>query len=182
MVLYINSCVRGDSRTDRLAHAVLDKMGEYTELYLPDEDIKPLSRKMLEKRTKLLAQGDTTDEMFYYAHQFANAEKIVISAPFWDGSFPSVLKVYIENIYAVGIISRYDEKGMPVGMCSANELVYVTTSGGKYIPDFSYDYIRAIAQRCFGIKHTRLVMAEMLDIEGFDAEKILQDAINDLQQ
>ena len=177
MILYINSCVRGESRTDRIARAVLDKMGKYTELYLPDEDIKPLTEETLGQRTELLASNDLNDPMFYYAHQFANAEKIVISAPFWDGSFPSLLKVYIENIYAVGIVSRYDEKGMPVGMCKAQELVYVTTAGGKYIPDFSYDYIKAIAENYFGIKNTRLVMAEMLDIEGFDAEKILQEAI-----
>ena len=177
MILYINSCVRENSRTDRLARAVLDKMGKYTELYLPDEDLKPLTAQMLDKRTELLAGNDLNDQMFYYAHQFSNAEKIVISAPFWDGSFPSLLKVYIENIYAVGIVSRYDEKGTPIGMCKASELVYVTTAGGKYIPDFSFDYIKALAEGCFGIKNTCLVMAEMLDIEGMDAEKILQEAI-----
>ncbi|MBR1739041.1 MAG: NAD(P)H-dependent oxidoreductase [Ruminococcus sp.] len=178
MILYINSCVRDDSRTDRLARAVLDKMGKYTEIYLPDEGLQPLSGETLKKRTELLAKNDLNDPMFYYAHLFANAEKIVISAPFWDGSFPSLLKIYIENIYAVGIVSRYDEKGMPVGLCRATELVYVTTAGGKYIPDFSYDYIKALADGCFGIKNTRLVMAEMLDIEGMDAEKLLQEAID----
>ena len=35
----------------------------------------------------------------------ANADKIVIAAPFWDMSFPSLLKVYIENIYTIGIVS-----------------------------------------------------------------------------
>ena len=180
MILYVNSCVRRDSRADRLARAVLDKMGKYTELYLPDEGLMPLSEETLERRTELLAKNDLNDLMFYYAHQFANAEKIVISAPFWDGSFPSLLKVYIENIYAVGIVSRYDEKGMPVGMCKAQELVYVTTAGGKYIPDFSYDYIKTVAGNCFGIKNTRLVMAEMLDIEGMDAEKILNEAIQSI--
>lgn len=178
MILYINSCVRSDSRTDRLARAVLDKMGKYTEIYLPDEGLKPLSEETLERRTELLAKNDLNDPMFYYAHQFSNAEKIVISAPFWDGSFPSLLKVYVENIYAVGIVSRYDEKGMPVGMCRASELVYVTTAGGRYIPDFSFGYIKALADSCFGIKNTRLVMAEMLDIEGMDAEKILDEAIH----
>ena len=180
MILYVNSCVRGKSRTDRLARAVLNKMGKFTELYLPNEGLQPLSREILNRRTSFLSAGNFNDPMFYYAHQFANAEKIVISAPFWDGSFPSLLKVYIENIYAVGIVSRYDEKGMPVGMCKAQELVYVTTAGGKYIPDFSYNYIKALAESCFGIKTTRLVMAEMLDIEGYDAEKILANAIQNI--
>ena len=178
MTLYINCCVRSDSRTDRLARAVLAKMGEYTELYLPAEDIKPLSEEMLEKRTSLLAAGKLDDPMFRYAHQFAEADKIVISAPFWDGSFPSLLKVYIENIYAVGIVSRYSENGTPVGMCRAEELIYVTTAGGPYFPEFSFGYIKTVAETCFGIKSTRLVKAEMLDIDGMDAEKILLDAMN----
>ena len=180
MTLYINCCVRGESRTDRLARAVLGKMGEYTELYLPGEDIRPLSEEALRKRTALLGVGKLDDPMFRYAHQFSEADKIVISAPFWDGSFPSLLKVYIENIYAVGIVSRYSADGKPVGMCRADELVYVTTAGGAYFPDFSYDYIKAIAESCFGIGKTSLIKAEMLDIEGMDAEKILNDAIGSI--
>ena len=67
---------------------------------------------------------------------------------------------------------------MPIGLCKADELVYVTTAGGKYIPDFSYDYIKALSENCFGIKTTRLIKAEMLDIAGMNAEEILLDAIN----
>ncbi len=181
MVLYINCCVRKDSRTDRLARAVLEKTGEYTELFLPSEDIKPLTEEMLEKRTALLANGCFDDPMLRYARQFAEADRIVIAAPFWDGSFPSLLKVYIENIYAVGIVSRYGADGIPIGMCRADELIYVTTAGGPYIPDFSYGYIKAIAETCFGIKKTELIKAEMLDIEGMDAEKILSNAIDSIQ-
>ena len=182
MVLYINCCVRSESRTDRLARAVLKKMGEYTELFLPAEDIKPLTEEALEKRTTLLANGFFDAPIFHYARQFAEADKIVISAPFWDGSFPSLLKVYIENIYVVGIVSRYGDDGVPIGLCKADELIYVTTAGGPYIPDFSYGYIKTIAETCFGIKKTRLVKAEMLDIVGMDAEKILSDAINNISE
>lgn len=177
MTLYINCCVRSDSRTDRLARAVLEKTGSFTELDLPAEEIRPLSEEMLNRRTALLAAGRLDDPMFRYARQFAEADKIVIAAPFWDGSFPSVLKVYIENIYAVGIVSKYDSSGRPVGLCKADELIYVTTAGGPYIPEFSYGYIKMLAEQCFGIPKTRLVKAEMLDIEGFDAEQILADAI-----
>ena len=180
MVLYINSCVRSDSRTDRLARAVLDKTGEYTELYLPNEDIKPLSKDILIKRTALLEQGHFDDPMLRYARQFADADKIIISAPFWDGSFPSLLKVYIENIYAVGIVSKYGSDGSPIGLCKAEELIYVTTAGGKYFPDYSFDYIKALSEKCFGIRKTRLIKAEMLDIEGMDAEGILSEAIKSI--
>ena len=178
MILYINCCIRKESRTDRLAREVLQSIGDYTELFLPAEDIKPLTEEMLEKRTALLADRNFDYPMFKYARQFAEADRIVISAPFWDGSFPSLLKVYIENIYAVGIVSRYCENGIPIGMCRAEELIYVTTAGGPYIPDFSYEYIKTIAENCFGIKKTKLIKAEMLDIEGMDAERILSDTIN----
>lgn len=67
-------------------------------------------------------------------------------------------------------------------MCKADELIYVTTAGGPYIPDFSYGYIKAVAETCFGIKKTKLIKAEMLDIEGMDAEKILTDAIDNIPE
>lgn len=37
MTLYINCCVRGESRTDRLARAVLGKMGNVIKLTYQDD-------------------------------------------------------------------------------------------------------------------------------------------------
>ena len=45
------------------------------------------------------------------------------------------------------------------------------------MPSFSYDYIKSIAQMYFGIPDAELVMAEMLDVDGFDAEKIVEETI-----
>ena len=50
MILYINACVRDESRTDRLARRLLDKLGEYTELKLAEENLKPLDKGALEYR------------------------------------------------------------------------------------------------------------------------------------
>lgn len=161
MILYINSCVRSSSRTVRLARAFLKRLGEeYIELFLPELDLQPLSEQALIKRTALIERGDYSDLMFRYAKQFAAAERIVIAAPFWDGSFPAVLKLYLENIYVTGIVSRYGSDGIPIGMCKANELIYVTTAGGPYTRDYSFNYIKALATNCFGIEAVRLIMAE----------------------
>ena len=174
MTLYINCCVREESRTDRLARAVLKMLGgDITELNLYRENLKPLDRDTLNKRTALIERGDYSDPMFDYAKQFASADTIVIAAPYWDLSFPATLKTYIENIYITGIVSAYDEKGMPVGLCKATELYYVTTAGGPYDPTYSYGYIESLAKNFFGIPETYLVKAEMLDIEGNDAEETL---------
>ena len=179
MTLYINCCVREESRTDRLAQAVLQKLGgDFTELKLYEENLKPLDRETLNKRTALIKQGDYSDPMFDHAKQFASADTIVIAAPYWDLSFPSTLKIYIENIYVTGIVSAYNESGMPVGLCKAKELYYITTAGGPYDPTYSYGYIESLAKSFFGIPTTHLVKAEMLDIVGNKAEEILNREIN----
>ncbi len=181
MILYINSCVREDSRTDKIARAVLNKLGkEYTELYLPGENLQPLSAQRLEKRTRLIEQGDYSDEMFRYAKQFAAADKIVISAPYWDLSFPALLKMYIENIYVTGVVSKYTADGTPHGLCKASELIYVTTAGGPYVPDYSFGYIKNLAEQYLGIQKARLVKAEMLDVDGFNADEIVAKTIAEL--
>lgn len=179
MTLYINCCVREESRTDRLARAVLQRCGgEIAELNLYEENLKPLDRETLDKRAALIEQGDYSDKLFDYAKQFASADTIVIAAPYWDLSFPAPLKTYFENIYVTGIVSEYDEHGMPRGLCKAQELYYVTTAGGPYDPTYSYGYVENLAKNFFGIPTTHLIKAEMLDIVGNDAEEILKRETN----
>lgn len=178
MTLYINCCVRKESRTNRLARAVLQKLGgNFAERNLYEENLKPLDKETLKKRTALIESGDYSDRMFENAKQFASADTIVIAAPYWDLSFPAVLKTYFENIYITGIVSEYDENGLPRGLCRAKELYYVTTAGGPYDPTYSYGYVESLAKHFFGIPTTHLVKAEMLDITGNDAEEILKQEI-----
>ncbi len=181
MILYINCCVREASRTDRLARRVLELLGgEVKELRLYEEDLRPLDRGTLKRRTALIEQGSYGDRMFEYAKQFAAADSIVIAAPYWDLSFPAPLKVYFENIYVTGIVSEYTEEGVPRGLCRAKRLIYVTTAGGPYDPTYSYGYVKSLAEDFFGIPEVSLVKAEMLDIVGNDAEEILRKAMDDV--
>ena len=177
MTLFINCCAREDSRTERLARALLKALGEYEELRLYDEPLHPLGRADIAKRDALLARKKYDDEMFRYARQFAAADRIVIAASLWDLSFPAQLKVYLENIYVTGVVTKYSEAGQPIGLCRAGELCYVTTSGGPFDGRFGYEYWKAIAQDRFGIPEVKLLKAENLDIEGADAKKIVDDAI-----
>ena len=177
MVLYINACVRKESRTDRIARALLTTLGDFEELKLSELDLNTLDEDRLEARTNLIEKGELENPEFELARKFAEADIIVISAPFWDLSFPSELKVFIENIYITGIVSKYNEQGQPVGLCKAEKLYYVTTSGGPYCETYSYGYIRDLAINYFGIKETELIKAEMLDVYGYDAEKIVKETI-----
>lgn len=177
MTLYVNACMRAGSRTDRIARALLQKLGgAYEEVKLSGAFV-PLTEETLNRRTALIETGDYSDPMFDAAKQYAAADVIVIAAPFWDYSFPADLKVYFENIYVTGLVSRYGPDGMPVGLCRAKKLYYVTTAGGPYVPTFSYDWVKALAQFAFGIPETELISAEMLDVDGFDAEQIVADTI-----
>lgn len=182
MILYINACIRTESRTNRLAKALLDKLGAYEEVRLTDMEIKPLNEERLDYRAAQIEKQNYNDRIFKLSKQFAQADLIIISAPYWDGQFPAVLKTYIENIYSIGIVTKYDEYGKPQGLCKAKKLYYVTTAGGRYNPRFSFDYIDYLVKNMFGIQETELIYAEYLDIEGNDAKKILSQAINDIDE
>ena len=68
------------------------------------------------------------------------------------------------------------------GLCRARSLTYITTAGGAYDPRFSFDYLTAMAEEYFGIRETRLIYAECLDICGNDPEAILQSAIDQIER
>ena len=120
--------------------------------------------------------------MFDLARQFANADEIVIAAPFWDLSFPAALKQYFEQINVLGITFRYTPDGFPQGLCKAKKLYYITTAGGEFFPEeYGYGYVKALAQNFYGIKDVELIKATGLAIDGADEEKILEDCKNKMQ-
>ncbi len=185
MILYINSCVREHSRTHRLAEHLLDRLSrkdQVTEIKLDGEWLAPLDEELLTYRDQKISAGDFDDPIFDQAKHFAKADTIVISAPYWDNSFPALLKIYIENICVTGLTFRYNENGMPVGLCKGKKLYYVVTSGGPHCSAFGYDYIKTLAQMMFGIPETELIMAENLDIIGNDVEAILAEAFETIDQ
>ena len=182
-ILFINACVREQSRTRELAQCVLDKLsGEVVERNLQLEKIKPLDRKLLQEREQLLAEGKTSDEMFRYAREFADADIIVMAAPYWDMAFPALLKLYLEQITVCGMTFHYLPTGVPEGLCRAKRLYYVTTAGGPIVYNFGYDYVKALAEQFYGIKVTHFFQAENLDLVGNDAGVIMEEAKQRLSQ
>ena len=179
MILYINACVRQDSRTERLAEALLKEFDdEVQQVRLEDMTFEVSDEAFLTKRDQLTEEGAYDHEMFALARQFASADQIVIAAPYWDLSFPATLKQYIEKVTVNGITFEYTPEGIPQGLCRARKLYYVMTAGGDYAPEeFGYGYIQAIAGGYYGITDTRLIKATGLDIVGADAEKILEECM-----
>jgi FMN-dependent NADH-azoreductase len=175
-ILFINACVRKNSRTLVLAKNILSNMsGEVIEVNLNQENIVPLNRELLEKRERLLNDENKNDPMFCYATQFAEADEIVVAAPFWDLSFPAILKTYLEQITVSGITFEYIN-GRPCGLCKAKSLTYVTTSGGPIFADFGYEYIKVLAKSFYGISETKAYRAMNLDVNMIAAEDVLTKA------
>ncbi|MBO5503407.1 MAG: NAD(P)H-dependent oxidoreductase [Lachnospiraceae bacterium] len=177
-ILFVNACVRKESRTRRLADALLRKLNmPYEEICLKDISFPVADGDFLERRDRLIRNGEFNDPLFGLARQFAEAETIVIAAPYWDLSFPAALKQYLEQVNVVGISFRYTQEGVPVGLCKAERLYYVTTAGGDFTPDeYGFGYVEALAKGYYGIRDVRLIKAAGLDIYGADVEAILQSA------
>ena len=136
MILYIDACVRKDSRTKMLADCLLHTLDEpYETLKLPECDFPAVDEDFLAERDRLVSEGALSDPVLKYAVQFAKADAVVIAAPCWDLSFPSLLKVYLEQINVTGVTFFYTPEGIPQGLCKAEKLYYVTTVGGEFFPE-----------------------------------------------
>ena len=176
-ILFVNACVRENSRTLDLAKCVLANLsGEAFELRLYDTELSCLDADGMRARDAAFSAKDFSDSRFDLARQFAEADEIVIAAPYWDLMFPSILKTYFEAVTVNGLTFVYSERGIPMGLCKAERLIYVTTSGGPIINNFGYDYARSLATSFYGIGDVRCISAEKLDIRGADVEAILSAA------
>ena len=182
-LLFIDACVnRGISRTEQLAQTLLKEMnqnGEYEieTLNLEDEDLKLFTGKESALRESLTRAGNFEGPLFTYAKQFAAADRIVVAAPYWDFSFPARMKCYLEQICVTGLTFAFSSKGIPGGLCHADSLHYVTTSGGSIGElNLGYEYLEKLCKVYYGINETVCYTAEGLDIEGNSVEEIMKEA------
>lgn len=178
-ILFIDACVREESRTRFLAKLVLSQLeGTITEVKPAAVTMPIVSEQFILSRNDATARKDFSDSAYTPARQFAEAEMIVIAAPYWDLSFPAILKAYFEQINVVGLTFEYTEDGRPRGLCRARRLIYVTTAGGPIISDdYGYGYVKALAQTFYGIPEVSQIKAEGLDVIGADTERILKEAL-----
>lgn len=176
-ILLVNSCVRQNSRTLELAKAVLAELrGELQEVRLYPDGPEGLTEETLRQRDALLAAKEYDHPMLRAARQFAEADTVVIAAPYWDLLFPAKLRAYLEEVTASGITFRYAEDGRPQGLCRAKRLIYVTTAGGPILWNLGYSYAETLCRAFYGIPDVCLVKAEGLDIWGADPAAILEEA------
>lgn len=181
-ILFLNACVRPQSRTLELARLVLEKLGgRVEEVDLEAEHIQPHTRERLQRRDACLAAGDHSDPMFRYALQFREADTIVIAAPYYDLSFPASLKNYLEAVANVGLTFYYDEKEQPQTLCRAKRFFYVSTSGAAFIPSYGYDYVKHLFREFYHICQSHCFYAEKLDLMDSDPSAIMEAAKGEIE-
>lgn len=180
-VLFVDCCIRGEqSRTWDLAQAFLSALPadcEVTHLRLTEQALQPLTGEYFEARQKLLDAGQKDHPRFFYAHQFQQADLIVIAAPFWDLAFPALLKIYIEQISVDGITFCSTAQGL-TGLCKAADMVYLTTRGGFYTDDsmeMGSRYMQALC-KFYGTGNYHCIAADGMDVAGFDGKGSLEQA------
>ncbi len=184
-LLFIDACPRDPavSRTHRLCRAFLEAFREgrpeagVEALRLTDLGLAPFDGAMAAARDALRTEGKLDAPMFDLPRQFASADRILIGAPYWDYSFPALLKIYIDHVSCGKILFDYDDAGAPHGLCRATRIAYIVTAGSPIDPgDWGAGYIAALARELYGIPRLDQVRAEGLDIIGNDAKGILARA------
>ena len=128
-LIVINACVRqADSRTLRIAEPVIKALSGRYEIIrydLPEMDgIVPLTPALFAER----GRGEVPSWARAAAGEIAGADRILIAAPFWDMSFPAVLKCFFEQT-SLFDITFTDTGKTCTGLCNAPKVLYVTTRG-----------------------------------------------------
>lgn len=181
-MLVVDCCIRGEeSATRKYYRAYLEKAGipaeEIMVLDLSREEVASLDADGLKRRDDLCARKAFDDAMFAFARQFRDAEEILIAAPFWDLSFPALLKSYLEQVCVTGLTFGYAEDGACVGYCRAKRLLYFSTCGGFFGErNLGFEYVKALAAM-LGIETCVPYIAEGLDIDPARRDEVLEQAI-----
>lgn len=187
-VLYIkaNCKPEGVSRSYAVSDAFIETYkdnnpnDEIVTLDLYDEDIKFLSGEDLGSVFGLKDESSKSHPILKYAYQFLEADKYIVSAPFWNLSFPAILKAYIDYICVTGITFKYTAEG-PVGLCQGKKAVHIVSRGGSYSEGYTAAvemgdrYLKTIFG-FLGVQDFETIAIEGVDVIGVDVEGIVAES------
>jgi FMN-dependent NADH-azoreductase len=114
-----------------------------------------------QEKAKVSRLGELSD-------QFVDADKYVFVTPFWNFSFPPVMKAYLDSVAVAGKTFKYTEQG-PVGLLKDKKALHIQARGGYYSEgpaadlEMGHRYIGIIMQ-FFGVPSF-----EGLFVEGHNA-------------
>ena len=179
-LVFIDATMREGSRTRRIARPLVDELGKRYDIEtirLDGAGFPAVDSRILHDRDS----GIVPEEYAEMARRIAAADRIVIAAPFWDMSFPSGLKVFIENMSLFHITFDSDDRHC-YGLCKCEKVLYITTRGmdirtGDPLEQAT-PYLRALSY-LWGLGELYVISAENMDYSSPDAiERKISEAIS----
>ena len=176
-LLFVNACVRSEhSRTLHIAERYIDTLKakddiEVTEKNLCRESLSFITDSDFDPESGELRSGQNAA----LAREFAEADEIVIAAPFWEFMFPAIFSCYLEAVSIPGIVFEYTPEGSR-GLCRAESLTYIY-SAGNVLSDrdkLCEEYMKRMSE-LYGIENFVAVYADGLDIETNSPEDIVRE-------
>ena len=163
-IFYVDACLRTGSNTKKIADAIIAKLAERYDIEtvrLSEHTFPVVNNDILNDR----ANGIVPDEYVAMAKKLADADRLVIAAPFWDMSFPSALKVFLENMSLFNVTFGSNEKEC-YGLCKAEKVLYITTRGMNISTGDTLEqatpYINAIG-KLWGLGKLHVISAQNMD-------------------
>ena len=163
-IFYVDACLRTGSNTKKIADAIIAKLAERYEIEtvrLSENTFPIVNNDILNDR----ANGIVPEEYVEMAKKLAAADRLVIAAPFWDMSFPSALKVFLENMSLFNVTFGSNEKEC-YGLCKAEKVLYITTRGMNINTGDALEqatpYIKAIG-KLWGLGELHVISAQNMD-------------------
>ena len=181
-ILHLMSSLQGnESNSIKLGKAIVEKVMEkypgstVEEVNLVDLDIPHLTPAVLQTFFVPADQltADDREAMRFSDNavkQLMDADIIIIGAPFYNFTVPSVLKAWLDHITRAGITFGYGENG-PVGKVTGKKVYVAMSSGGIYSEgpskgnDFVVPYLKAFLG-FLGMTDLTVFRAEGVKIPG----------------
>ena len=169
-VLYIKSTPKStdDSWSLKMSENFLENYRRFNpddvidELDLYSEGIQPLSGDELRK----MPMPEETEEK-RYASQFMEYNKIIIAAPFWNFSIPSILKAYIDRLLITGRTFKHTENGFQ-SLVNGKKAIFLMGRGRVY----SEEPMKSMEN---GIKYLNLIFR---DFFGLETDSVVLEGTN----
>lgn len=127
-----------------------------------------------QEKLKVARLGELSD-------QFISADKFVFVTPFWNFSFPPVMKAYLDSVSVAGKSFKYTEQG-PVGLLTDKKALHIQARGGFYSEgpaaelEMGHRYIGVMMQ-FFGVPSFDGLFVEGHNAAPEKAQEIKENAI-----
>ena len=119
-------------------------------------------------------------DMLSYSKKVLSADIVVIAAPFYDFSYPSILKLFVENISMPNLMYNYTNEGYQ-GYARGRKFIYITTRGANMPDSEDFGYLNLDRMfKLFGFKESQLIGFGGTDFYE-DPYKKIDEAVKNLK-